>query len=107
MLRGLFLVLRNLFLVLFGLFLLIGRLDLVVLLRRRLVLRGLFFVHLLVRVHFRLDLVVLIGRLDLVIRGCLLHYSALCGGLLLQSRKLTPRQQLTQPSPYQQRTRSW
>ena len=96
-------MLRNLFLVLRGLFLLIGRLDL----RRRLVLRGLFFVHLLVRVHFRLDLVVLIGRLDLVIRGCLLHYSALCGGLLLQSRKLTPRQQLSQPSPYQQRARSW
>ena len=97
-------MLRNLFLVLRGLFLLIGRLDL----RRRLVLRGLFFVHLLVRVHFRLDLVVLIGRLDLVIGGCLLHYSALCGGLLLQSRKLTPRQQLPQPSPYQQqRTRSW
>ena len=83
-------MLRNLFLVLRGLFLLIGRLDL----RRRLVLRGLFFVHLLVRGHFRLDLVVLI-------RGGLLH------SLLLQSRKPPSRQQLPQPSPYQQRTRSW
>ena len=65
-------MLRNLFLVLRGLFLLIGRLDL----RRRLVLRGLFFVHLLVRVHFRLDLVVRgLFRLDLVvlIRGGLLY----------------------------------
>ena len=84
--------------------LLIGRLDLVVLLCRRLVLRGLFLVHLLVRVHFRLHLVVRgLFRLDLVvlIRGGLLH------SLLLQARKPPPRQQLPQPSPYQQRTRSW